>query len=208
MPTWTQPLDPLHSLLLSALVAAVPLVVLLVLMGGLRKSGALSAAWSLGSAAALALVVWNLPWRLACLSLAFGFLYALWPILWLVFASLWLYNLSVATGSFEQLFNYTGFTILLSSGAAVAGLFVVRRHELREEPRLWLTMLAPAAFVIACAAIVVNTIWGAPKTAALGCLLIAAGLPVLYWSRRRQPLIATAPFAGQDPQLAHRSMPE
>jgi APA family basic amino acid/polyamine antiporter len=116
--------------------------------------------------------------------------------------------LLVATGSFEQLFNYTGFTILLSSGAAVAGLFVVRRHELREEPRLWLTMLAPAAFVIACAAIVANTIWGAPKTAALGCLLIAAGLPVLYWSRRRKPIIVTAPFAGQDPQLAHRSMPE
>ena len=103
MPTWTQPLDPLHSLPLSALVAAVPLVVLLVLMGGLRKSGAISAAWSLGSAVVLALVVWNLPWRLACLSLAFGFLYALWPILWLVFASLWLYNLSIATGSFEQL---------------------------------------------------------------------------------------------------------
>ena len=103
MPTWTQPLDPLHSLLLSALVAAVPLVVLLVLMGGLRKSGAISAAWSLGSATFLALVVWSLPWRLACLSLAFGFLYALWPILWLVFASLWLYNLSIATGSFEQL---------------------------------------------------------------------------------------------------------
>jgi lactate permease len=72
-------------------------------MGGLRKSGAISAAWSLGSAAVLALVVWNIPWRLGCLSLAFGFLYALWPILWLVFASLWLYNLSVATGSFEQL---------------------------------------------------------------------------------------------------------
>lgn len=103
MPTWIQPLDPLHSLPLSALLAAVPLVVLLVLMGGLRKGGAISAAWSLGSAAALALVVWNLPWRLACLSLAFGFLYALWPILWLVFASLWLYNLSIATGSFEQL---------------------------------------------------------------------------------------------------------
>jgi len=72
-------------------------------MGGLRKSGAISAAWSLGSAAGLALVIWNLPWRLACLSLAFGFLYALWPILWLVFASLWLYNLSIATGSFEEL---------------------------------------------------------------------------------------------------------
>jgi len=103
LPTWIQPLDPLHHLPLSAFAAAIPLVVLLVLMGGLRKSGAISAAWGLASAAVLALVVWNFPWRLACLSIAFGFLYALWPILWLVFASLWLYNLSIATGSFEQL---------------------------------------------------------------------------------------------------------
>jgi len=101
--TWIQPLDPLHSLPLSALVAAVPLVVLLVLMGGLRKSGAVSAAWGLASAVVLALLVWRFPWRLACLSVAFGFLYALWPILWLVFASLWLYNLAIANGSFEQL---------------------------------------------------------------------------------------------------------
>jgi basic amino acid/polyamine antiporter, APA family len=93
--------------------------------------------------------------------------------------------LLVTTGSFEQLLNYTGFTILLSSGAAVAGLFVVRRHELREDPKLWLKMTAPAAFVIACAAIVLNTVWGAPKTALLGCLLIAAGLPVFYWSRTK-----------------------
>jgi lactate permease len=69
----------------------------------MRKSGAVSAAWGLASAGALALLVWNVPWRLAGLSLAFGFLYALWPILWLVFASLWLYNLAVANGSFDQL---------------------------------------------------------------------------------------------------------
>jgi APA family basic amino acid/polyamine antiporter len=81
---------------------------------------------------------------------------------------------------------YTGFTILLSSGAAVAGLFVVQRHELRSNPRLWLKILAPAIFVIACAAIVVNAVVGAPKTALVGCLLIAAGLPVFFWSRRRR----------------------
>ena len=40
MNLWTQPLDPLGALPLSALVAAVPLGVLLLLMGILRKSGA------------------------------------------------------------------------------------------------------------------------------------------------------------------------
>jgi lactate permease len=72
-------------------------------MGGLRKGGALSAACALASATLLAIAVWHFPWRLACLSMAFGFLYALWPIMWIVFASLWLYNLAVANGSFKQL---------------------------------------------------------------------------------------------------------
>jgi lactate permease len=72
-------------------------------MGGLRKSGALSAAWGLASATLLAISVWHFPWKLACLSLGFGFLYALWPIMWIVFASLWLYNHAIANGSFEQL---------------------------------------------------------------------------------------------------------
>lgn len=103
MPIWIQPLNPLNSLPLSALAAAVPLVVLLVLMGGLRKSGAFSAAWGLATATLLAMSIWHFPPRLACLTLAFGFVYALWPIMWIVFSSLWLYNLAVACGSFEQL---------------------------------------------------------------------------------------------------------
>ena len=101
----------------------------------------------------------------------------------------------VMAGGFYQILMYTGFTILLSSGAAVAGLFVVQRHELRANPRLWLKMVAPAIFVIACGAIVVNAVVGAPKTALVGCLLIAAGLPVFFWSRRRkaaEPAIESA----------------
>ena len=101
----------------------------------------------------------------------------------------------VMAGGFYQLLMYTGFTILLSSGAAVAGLFFVQRHELRANPRLWLKMVAPAIFVIACFAIVVNAVVGAPKTALVGCLLIAAGLPVFFWSRRRK---AAAPAVGAE----------
>jgi len=113
------------------------------------------------------------------------------PALAIALQALWSILL-VTLGTFDQLLNYTGFMILLSSGAAVAGLFVVQRHELRRDPKLWLKMLAPAAFVLACTAIVVNTIWGAPKTALLGCLLISAGLPVFYWSRRRKAVATSA----------------
>ena len=100
---WPQPLDPLHSVVLSAAVATIPLVVVLVLMGGLRKSGLFASACGLGTAAILAGTVWHMPIALASWSVLYGFAYATWSILWLVLCALWLYNLTVSTGSFDQL---------------------------------------------------------------------------------------------------------
>jgi L-lactate transport len=90
-------------MLLSALAAGVPLAVLLILMGGLRKSGVFSAACGLATAALLAMLVWRMPIQLAALSSGFGFVFALWPIMWIVLTALWLYNLAVETGQFELL---------------------------------------------------------------------------------------------------------
>ncbi len=103
MAPWPQPLDPLHSVALSALAAALPLFLLLVLMGVLRKSGYVSAAWGLLASGVLATVVWRMPLGLALRSTAYGVVYGLWPIMWIVFAALWLYNLSVDTGKFDLL---------------------------------------------------------------------------------------------------------
>ena len=100
---WPQPLAPLNSLAFSALVAAVPLVVVVVLMGVFRKGGLLASACGLVMTAVLATIVWGMPLPLAGWSLAFGFATAAWSILWLVFNALWLYNLSISTGSFDRL---------------------------------------------------------------------------------------------------------
>ncbi|MGH9357513.1 MAG: L-lactate permease, partial [Terriglobia bacterium] len=100
---WTQPLDPLHHMALSALAAVVPLVLLLVLMGALRKSGYVSAAWGLLASLVVAVTVWGMPLKLALASAGYGAVYALWAIMWIVFTALWLYNLSVDTGKFEML---------------------------------------------------------------------------------------------------------
>jgi L-lactate transport len=100
---WPQPLDPLHSLVFSAVVATIPLIVVLVLMGGLRKSGLLASGCGLAAAALLAAAVWRMPVHLAAWSVVFGFAYATWSILWLVLCALWLYNLTVAIGSFDKL---------------------------------------------------------------------------------------------------------
>ncbi|MEI6668680.1 MAG: L-lactate permease [Acidobacteriota bacterium] len=100
---WSQLLDPLHALPASALVATIPLVIVLVLMGVLRKSGLVAALFGLGSTAALAAMVWQMPVPLIGWSLAYGFAFAAWSILWVVFNGLWLYNLTIAIGSFDRL---------------------------------------------------------------------------------------------------------
>ena len=100
---WPQPLAPVHSLALSALVAAIPLGVVLVLMGVLRKSGLFSSVCGLAVAGVLAVFVWGMPLKLAAWSTAFGAVYAAWPIMWIVVCALWLYNLTVDTGKFELL---------------------------------------------------------------------------------------------------------
>src|SRR6266702_4415020 len=103
MTPWPQPLDPLHSIDLSALAAALPMILLLILMGALRKSGFVAAAWGLLAASGLAVAVWHMPLGLALRSTVYGVVYGLWPIMWIVFAALWLYNLSVDTGKFDLL---------------------------------------------------------------------------------------------------------
>jgi glycolate permease len=103
MLAWSQPLYPTGSMTISALAAAAPLVLVLTLMGGFRKSGLTASLWGLGLAALLALFAWGMPPLMVGWSIAHGFAYALWPIMWIVFAGLWLYNLCVHTGKFELL---------------------------------------------------------------------------------------------------------
>jgi len=100
---WPQPLDPLNSTVLSALVAALPLILILVLMGGLRKSGLFASVCGLGAAALLAVFIWHMPFALVLWSTAYGFIYAVWPVLWIVLSGLWLYNLTQDTGKFDLL---------------------------------------------------------------------------------------------------------
>jgi L-lactate transport len=100
---WPQPLDPLQSVGFSAVVAAIPLVVVLVLMGVFHKGGFFASACGLVTAGALAVFIWRMPVGLVVRSVGFGFLYGLWPIMWIVFAGLWLYNLSSFAGKFELL---------------------------------------------------------------------------------------------------------
>ncbi|MBC2667447.1 L-lactate permease [Novosphingobium flavum] len=90
------------SLPLSFAAAAVPIAVVLVLLGVLRRP-----AWQASSAGVLialllATLVWKMPVGLAINSIAAGATFAAWPVMWIVLNALLLYNVSVISGRFEQ----------------------------------------------------------------------------------------------------------
>ena len=78
-------------------------------MGLLRKSGLLSSACGLATTIFLAALVWRMPVPLLSWSLLYGFAFAAWSIMWLVFNAIWLYNLTIDMGSFDLLRRWIHF---------------------------------------------------------------------------------------------------
>ena len=94
--------------------------------------------------------------------------------------------LLVLSGTFEQLLTYTGFGVILFSALAVLSLFFVRRTATQAATfRAWGYPWAPALFCIVSFAIVINTIVEAPGVASAGLLVMAAGVPMYWYVRRR-----------------------
>ncbi|MDP9177801.1 MAG: amino acid permease [Gemmatimonadota bacterium] len=92
----------------------------------------------------------------------------------------------VLTGTFQQIVTYTGFAILLFSGAAVMAVFILRRRY--GAPKGFAVPgypLVPLAFVASVALIAVLSFRYAPGPSILGVVLIAAGLPLLMLTRQR-----------------------
>lgn len=100
---WAQSYDPAHHWLLSAAWAALPLCVLLVTMGVFRIKGHLAALAGLATAFLLAVSVFHLPLKMGLLATVYGAAYGLFPIAWIVFPVLFLYQLTHRTGSFTLL---------------------------------------------------------------------------------------------------------
>ncbi len=91
------------SLPLSFLVAAIPVAVVLIMLGVLRRPAWQSSAAGVVSALIIAVAGWQFPAGMALNSVAAGAVFACWPIMWIVFNSLLMYNITVKTGRFETL---------------------------------------------------------------------------------------------------------
>ena len=91
------------SLALSALLAALPLVVLFVLLGVLRMRAWLAALIALVLSLLVAVVGYPMPAGQALLAATEGAAFGFFPILWIVVNAIWTYNMTVHTGHFDVL---------------------------------------------------------------------------------------------------------
>ena len=89
------------SLPLSFVVAALPIATVLVLLGVLRRPAWQASLGGLVIGLLVAILVWQFPIGLALNSVAAGAVFALWPVMWIVFNALLLYNIAVVSGRFD-----------------------------------------------------------------------------------------------------------
>jgi len=99
------------SLTASALLGLVPLLTFFVLLAGFKLKAWYSGLGALAVALVVAVVGFGMPAPLAGLSALQGIAFGLFPVMWIVVAAIWLYELTVVSGRFEDLrhvFNSIG----------------------------------------------------------------------------------------------------
>src|SRR5690349_382564 len=169
LPTWTQVYDPFGHWWLSALVAALPILVLFTLLAGLRVKPHWSALAGAATAILVAILVFHMPASLAGESFLYGVATGLMNIVWIVVAAVYLYDISVSTGDFDIM------------KASVGGISSDRRLQ------LLLVAFCFGAFIEGCAG------FGSPVAIA-GAFMIGLGFKPFHAAALN--LIAnTAPVA-------------
>ncbi|MFN9549939.1 MAG: L-lactate permease [Pirellulaceae bacterium] len=102
MSVWHQIYVPVgRSVLWSALVASLPVVVLLGLVGFTRIKAHIAALLGLLVAIGVAVTIYQMPVDLATMAALHGALYGLLPIGWIVLNAIFLFDLTVASGDFQ-----------------------------------------------------------------------------------------------------------
>ncbi|MFH8752180.1 L-lactate permease [Streptomyces rimosus] len=201
---FVQPLEPVaDSLALSALVAALPLVTVLVLLGAVRMRAHRAGLTGLAVALATACLGYGMPAGQALSAAAQGALFGLFPILWIVVNALWIHRMTVRTGHFDVLRrSFSG----LSADPRVQALVIAFCFG------ALLEALAGFGAPVAISAVMLVALGFTPVRAAVVALVAntapvafgAMGTPVVTLAQvTGLPLDAVAPVVGrQTPLLA------
>jgi APA family basic amino acid/polyamine antiporter len=94
------------------------------------------------------------------------------------------------SGTYESLYRYMVFALLLFFAATGLAVFVMRRRApgLSRPYRTWGYPVVPAVFIVMCLAVFASIVASQPREALRGAGLLALGVPVyLIWKSRRGP---------------------
>ena len=197
---WTQVYAPVVSEVVSACIAAIPLVILLYMLAIKRAKGHVAALAGLASAFIIAILVWRMPIVTAISSVGLGVANGLFPIIWIVITAVWVYNMTVESGEFEiikdSLARVTPDRRLQTIFIAFAfGSFLEGTAGFGTPVAITAAMLAGLGF---------NPIYGA------GLCLIANTAPVAFGAIGA-PVLTAASVSGMDAnlisQVAARQLP-
>src|SRR4051795_884544 len=101
---YQQVYDPVsNSLGLSSIFAAIPLLTLFILLGGIKMKAHWAGLIALAVAILVAVIVYSMPVGQALDSAANGAAFGLFPIMWIVVTAVWIYTMTVKTGDFAVL---------------------------------------------------------------------------------------------------------
>jgi L-lactate transport len=103
MGQWVQVYEPVGGIAVSALLAAIPLILLFYMLAVKRTPGHYAALAGTSSAVLLAIFAWGMPVSLAINSTILGMCFGIFPIVWIVVTAVWVYNMTVESGEFEKI---------------------------------------------------------------------------------------------------------
>jgi lactate permease len=103
---WTQEVNPLNNLALSAIIAAVPIICIFWALIIKKMKGYMASLITVFVAILVSILVYGMPVKLAVLSTVHGALYGLFPICWIIIGAVFLYNVTVRSGQFEIIKNF------------------------------------------------------------------------------------------------------
>jgi lactate permease len=102
---WSQVYNPLQNILISALVAAIPIIVLLGALGLFRLRAHMAALLGLAASLCIATFEFGMPIHLSVMSALYGAAYGILPIGWIILNVIFLYQLTLEKGHFKILQN-------------------------------------------------------------------------------------------------------
>lgn len=187
---WIQVYDPLNSEWLSTIIAALPIVGLLVTLAFFEWRAQWAALTGLALALLVAVAVYGMPARSAAATAVYGAAYGLFPIGWIILNAVFLYNLAVASGTFETVKRSVA---VLSPDRRIQALLIAFSFGAFIE--------GAAGFgtpVAICAALLMGL--GFTPLYAAGLALIANTSPVAFGAIGT-PILTLGAVTGLDPML-------